>query len=113
MGDEFGDQRIVVRGHHIPIVQMRVDAHTGSAWGMEGFHLAGGWAKSSRVFGVDTAFDRVPADHHVFLSDREPLASRHRELLFNNVDPGDHLGHRMFDLHTRIHFDEIELAVFK
>ena len=29
----------------------------------------------------------------------------------HDVDAGDHLGDRVLDLHARVHFDEIELAV--
>ena len=33
------------------------------------------------------------------------------DLLEDQVDVGDHLGHRMLDLDARVHLDEIELAV--
>ena len=33
------------------------------------------------------------------------------DLLEDQVDAGDHLGHRMLDLNARVHFDEIEFAV--
>jgi hypothetical protein len=29
----------------------------------------------------------------------------------DDVDAGDHLGHRMLDLHAGVHLDEVELAV--
>ena len=29
----------------------------------------------------------------------------------DDVDAGDHFGHRMLDLHARVHLDEVELVV--
>ena len=39
------------------------------------------------------------------------LARRDAQLLLNDVDARDLLGHRMLDLHARVHFHEVELAV--
>ena len=33
------------------------------------------------------------------------------DLLEDEIDAGDHFGHRMLDLDAGVHFDEIELAV--
>ena len=33
------------------------------------------------------------------------------DLLVDQVDAGDHLGHRVLDLEARVHLDEVELAV--
>ena len=44
-------------------------------------------------------------------SNCELLAGRDRELRFDDVDARDHLGDRMLHLHTRVHLDEVELAV--
>ncbi len=45
-----------------------------------------------------------------FLRQREIGAGADADLLENEVDIGDHLGHRMLDLDARIHLDEVELA---
>ena len=42
---------------------------------------------------------------------RERLAGGDLDLRPHEVDPGDHLGHRMLDLQAGIHLDEVELAV--
>ncbi len=42
---------------------------------------------------------------------REVVAGGDADLLEDQVDVGDHLGHRMLDLDARVHLDEIELAV--
>ena len=33
------------------------------------------------------------------------------DLLLHDVDAGDELGHRVLDLHARVHLDEVELVV--
>ena len=40
------------------------------------------------------------------------LAGGDADLFLHDVDAGDHFGHRMLDLHARVHLDEVELAVF-
>ena len=42
---------------------------------------------------------------------RRQFAAAAMDLLQHEVDIGDHLGDRMFNLDTGVHFDEIELAV--
>ena len=48
---------------------------------------------------------------HVLLREREVAAGGDADLLEDEVDVGDHLGHRMLDLDAGVHLDEIELAV--
>ena len=67
--------------------------------------------KVHRVLGVDAALDRVPALHDVALAVAQLQARGHADLLLHDVDAGDHLGHRVLDLHARVHLDEVELVV--
>ena len=53
----------------------------------------------------------MAAQLDVALRERQLLAARDADLLLHDVDAGDHLGHRMLDLHARVHLDEVELAV--
>ena len=57
------------------------------------------------------ALDRVAGDRHLPLPERQPLARGDADLLLDDVDAGDHLGHRMLDLHARVHLHEVEAAV--
>src|SRR5262245_3093083 len=74
--------------------------------------LAGRRTEGDRILGVDAAFDCMAVEFHVALLDRKATAGRNANLLEDQVDIGDHLCYRMFDLDTRIHLDEVELAVF-
>src|SRR5258708_7714703 len=56
--------------------------------------------------------DRVAGNVDVLLPHRQPLAGGDADLLLDDVDTGDHLGHRMLDLDACIHLDEVELAFF-
>ena len=64
-----------------------------------------------RRFGAEPDLDRVSVPLNVGLTERERLAARDPELQFDEVEPGDELGHGMFDLQARVHFHEVETAV--
>ena len=73
--------------------------------------LAGGGAERHRVLGIDAALDGVAVELDVLLRDRELVPIGDADLLEDEVDVGDHLGHRVLDLDARVHLDEIEPAV--
>ena len=66
----------------------------------------------ARILGVNAALDRVSAQLNVAL-DRNPSGSpaAMRICSFNQIHAVDHLhlGNRMLDLDTRVHFHEIEI----
>src|ERR1700722_20408738 len=64
-----------------------------------------------RIFGIDPAFDGMAVKFHFVLRQCEVVAGGDADLLDDEVDVGDHLGHRMLDLDAGVHFDEVELAV--
>ena len=64
-----------------------------------------------RVFGVDADLDRMAVDRKLFLRLRQRLASSNPQLPFDQIDAGDHLGHRMLDLQARVHLHEMKRAV--
>ena len=49
--------------------------------------------------------------HDVVPAERQRLARGDADLLLDQVDAGDHFGHRMLDLNAGVHFDEVEVAV--
>src|SRR3546814_5916005 len=51
-------------------------------------------------------------EFEVFLFDGKPGAAGDADLFADEVEAGDHLGHRMLDLDTRVHLDEEKLAIF-
>ena len=73
--------------------------------------FAGRRAERHRVLGVDAALDGVAVEFYVALLDGKSSAGSNANLLEDQVDVGDHLGHRMFDLNARVHLDEVEFAV--
>ena len=83
----------------------------GPAGRMVGGNPARRRREAVRVLGVDAAFDGVAADLHVLLAHAQLLARRDVDLFLHEVDPGDHLGHRVLDLDAGVHLDEVELAV--
>ena len=76
--------------------------------------LPGGGRELLRgVLGVDAALDRVAAQDDLVLGDGQLLAGRGHDALADDVDPGDHLGHAVLDLHARVHLQEEVLAVLQ
>ena len=91
---------------------MRVDAHAVAARGMKVIDLAGGGDEALGVFGVDAAFHGVTTNHDILLADRQGQTSSNVQLLFDDVDASNHLGHRVLNLHAGVHLNEVEVAVF-
>ena len=50
--------------------------------------------------------------HNIFLPESEFFTGGDAYLLLHQVDTGNHFCHRMFDLNTGVHFDEIKLTGF-
>ena len=111
--DQLGDHRVVVRRDRVALLDAGVHAH------MLAFRrrrqvqqLAGGRQEALvRVFGIDARLDRVAVDGQLLLAQRQRLAGGHAQLPFHQVQPGDHLGHRVLDLQPRVHLHEVEAAV--
>src|SRR6185312_15461298 len=53
----------------------------------------------------------MPGESDVLLLEAQLFTRGHAELFVDQVDAGDALGDRVFDLQPRIHLDEVELAV--
>ena len=66
--------------------------------------------KGLGIFGVDPAFDRVPAEFDGPDHVRQFFARREANLRFHQVHAGHHFRDRMLHLNARVHFDEVELA---
>src|SRR5450830_180735 len=90
---------------------MRVHAHARAARRVPGRDAPRRRGELERVFGVDAALDGVAGQHHVALAEAQLLAAGDADLFLHDVDAGDHFRHRVFDLHARVHLDEVELAV--
>ena len=72
---------------------------------------AGGEEPSRGVLGVDPTLDRVPLDLDVVLLNIELVPSCDLYLFLNQVDPGDDLAHRVLDLYTGVHLDEVKIIL--
>ena len=109
--DELGDQRIVVGRDDGIGMSGGVHAHAGAAGNLECGDAAGRRDEGLGVFGIDAALDGVAAEVHRSGGVFEFLARGDADLGLDQVHVGDHLGDRMLDLNTRVHFDEVERAV--
>ena len=105
--DQLGHHRVVHRRHLGPRFDPRVDPHPGTG------RLAVGGDRARRRgevlvggLGVDPALDRPAAQLDLLLGDRELLAGGDQDLLADDVDAGDHLGHAVLDLDPGVHLEE-------
>jgi hypothetical protein len=62
------------------------------------------------VLGVDAHLDGVAVQADVVLRERQRLAGCHPELLLDEVEAGDELGHGVLDLQAGVHLHEEELV---
>lgn len=51
----------------------------------------------------------MTVDLDIALLQLEPFAGRDLDLLRDNIDARHFLGHRVLNLHSGVHFDEVEL----
>ena len=113
MGDQLGDHRVVLGGDRPGhLVDARIDAQR---LGRRAEIDIGNPARrrqetARRVFGIEARLDRMAVDRKLALRLRQRLARRDAELPFDQIGPGDLLGHRMLDLKPRVHLHEPELA---
>ena len=90
---------------------MRIETDAGAARRVVLADLAGRGHEGPRVLGVDAALDRMSAELDVVLRQPQRLAVGDADHLADQVDAGDHLGHRVLDLDAGVHLDEVELPV--
>src|SRR4026207_28671 len=90
---------------------MRVHADSRAARYVPGGYPARRRRKFVGMLGIDPALDRVPTERDVFLPDRQFLSRSHQNLGLHDIYASNHLCHRMFHLYSRVHLDEIELAL--
>src|SRR5215203_1995913 len=110
--DELRQEGVVVRGHHIASVEVRVDSDARPAWWIIDLDKPGlGQEVAAGVLGVDPELYRVPVGREGTLRDLQTLARDHLQLFGNDVDAGDHLSHGMFDLEAGVHLDKVEFSV--
>ena len=100
MADQLGQHGVVVDGNHVAGREAGIHTHVrGWLWCMEQRQASdGGREIALRVLGVYTDLDRMAVNADSVLCGRHGLACRDAQLPFDQVEAGDHLGHRMLDL---------------
>lgn len=113
LGDEFGDEGVVIGGDDVAGVGMGIYANAVPFRAVEGFDFAGAWSEVIRgIFGVDAAFDDVHFGRWKSVFAFDLLAGGDEDLFFDEVEVEEFFGHGVFYLDAGIHFHEIEVAVF-
>ena len=107
--DELGNEIVVVLRDAGALADAAVDPYPWSCWFAVGGELPGGRKEPcGRVFGVDPEFDGVAAALDGI--ERERFARRDPELFDDEIDPCRLFGDGVFDLDSRVHLEEEEVA---
>ena len=106
--DQLGDHGIVERRDHGAGLHAGIDTQPIAFRNIEAddrtrrrHEAAGG------VLRVEARLDGVPRHLDLPLAQRQLLAARNPQLPFDEVEPGDRLGHRMLHLQAGVHLDEV------
>src|SRR5579871_5192549 len=109
VGDELGDERVVVWRDNAFGVLRGIDADAVASGYIEGRDLAGRGCELLRMLGVDAALDGVAADFELRRKNVFKLFSRcDAELRLDHVDAGDGFGDGVLDLDAGVHLDEVD-----
>ena len=114
VADEFGDHRIVVHRYFATLIYAGVHTHLvfDRFRRLESDQSPGRRHETPEgIFGIDSTLDGPALWLDIGLSKGEFFTSSDPDHQFDNVESGDHLGHRMFDLQARVHFEEVERFV--
>ena len=117
LGGDLHQQAVVVARDHparIGGAAVKPDAHAGRL-AKGGDPAIIGDEVVLRILGGDPGLQRVAGQLHVVLRGLagglgDGLAFGDQDLRLHDVDAGDLFGDGMFDLHARVHLDEVELA---
>ena len=113
MHDQLGDHRVVVDADRVAGFDPGVDAHlvAASRQFQRTQGAGGGQEAGVRILGVQPHLDRMAVPRYLLLGQWQRLAGGHAQLPFHQVQAGDHLGDRVFDLQAGVDLHEIELSV--
>ena len=115
--DQLGDHRIIEHRDLVALANAGIHAHSALtkrafARRVEAAQTADRWQEFAvRIFGVDAAFDGPSIDLEAALLNVELLAIGRAQHLLDEIDTGNHLGHRMLHLKAGIHFKKVEALV--
>ena len=110
--DQLREHRIEIAGDLLAGFERVFEPDEGRLGNAEIMDLAGfGHEIAVGIFGADTAFNGVPAQNNLILRERQSEPGGDVELGADEIAADDHLGHRMLDLQSGIHFKEEEAPV--
>ena len=95
----------------MPAREPGIHPHAGTCGSRDVEHgAAGGQESAGGILRVHAGLDRVAGHRDVVLRERQLLPRGDADLQLDQVEAGDHLGDRMFDLQAGVHLHEEELV---
>src|SRR6266403_2825676 len=112
IGDELGDQRVVVDADLGTLEHPGVEPDPVPARGPIAQEAADRRQKvARRVLGINPRLDRPAGQLDLCLGEGKRLAGRHPDHQLDEIETGDELGHRMLDLEPGVHLEKVEIAL--
>ena len=111
VGDQLGDQRIVMGRNVVAVVHMGLHADPRPPWLVEVADPPRRGHEGVRVLGVYPTLKGMAVEANVLLLVAEGVAMGDAQLLFYDVHAGHHLGGGMLHLYAGVHLYEIKFSV--
>ena len=110
MHDQLADHAVVMGRDPVAVIDMGIYTHAEASRGAVKADQPRTRCKVAvGVFRVDTALDRVSAEHHILLLDLQGFARSNADLFLDDIDPADHFGDGVLHLDAGIHFHKVEI----
>src|SRR5579862_1145364 len=103
--DQLGNHGVVERRDGVALFHPRIDAHVGR-WrrGCEMNQLSDGRKKiATRILRIDANLDGMAAERELLLLKRQWLTGGYAQLPLDQIEAGDHFGHRVLHLEASVH----------
>ena len=110
MGDDLGHHGIIKGRNFLALDNAGIDPYLRR--GPPGDHRAGlGQEIHVRILGIKPHFDGMTVEFDGILGQGQGFTRRHIQLPGNQVQAGDHFGHRMLHLQAGVHLQKVKTAI--
>ena len=114
VGNNLGNQGIVIRLNGQVGSKAAVKTHPRATWLMPFGNLSWGWHKVVvRILGIDAALNGMAPELYIPLANAQRLPGGNLDLGTHQINAGNSLSNAMLNLDTRVDFHKVELVIGK
>src|SRR5882672_11104552 len=108
IGNDFGNQGVVIHRHHAVLGNPGFDADPHPAWGVIPTDRTWRGQHRHRILGDNPTFQSMTGEGHVSLTPRQRFSGCGTNASLDDIDASHHFRNRMFDLHPGVHLNEVK-----